>query len=154
MKEVFLHARARRKRKKVIYPFECQECGCRTEVWSQPLQPPPAPICCGYAMWRVFGCQINTAQCKDASHIPENKRVVRSGVVSGKGTVDPFKEEQRFGRHISERRKELTGHQKGAFRHTHSVPADLYHGKIRETGDKQYWQDPKNVARHRDCKVS
>lgn len=105
-------------------------------------------------MWRVFGCAIDTSKCRDASEIPANKRVVRSSsIVSGRD-VDPVKAERRFHEHIQRRRSELQGQQKGQFRHTHSVPADLYHGKIKETGDKEYWSDPGNVSRHRDCKVS
>src|SRR4030095_651874 len=136
----------------MIYQFQCDACGQGFSIDMPPFQPPPAPLCCNYAVRRIYGCYINTSSCKDASHIPESKRVVRSGVVRGKD-VNPEREERRFAKHISDRRKELAGQQRGAMRHTHSVPADLYHGKIRETGDKRYWEDPKNVARHKVCKV-
>jgi hypothetical protein len=33
------------------------------------------------------------------------------------------------------------------------VPAELYHGKIRETGDKDYWSDKRNLEQHTDTKV-
>jgi hypothetical protein len=136
----------------MIYPFQCDECGQAVSVNCRPLHPPPAPICHGASMRRIYGCQINTSACRDASDIPANKRVVRSGVMLGKD-VDSHREEMRFRRHIDSKRKQIKeDSNKGSpFRHTHSVPADLYHGKIRETGDKDYWQDPSNVSRHKDC---
>ena len=138
----------------MIYAFQCQVCGTELAVGSQAFQVPPAPTCCEVVAQRIYGCNINTSACRDASDIPPEKRVVRSGLIRGKGTLDPVREEQRFYKHIQERRKVLAGNQKGSIRHTHSVPADLYHGKIRETGDKLYWNDPANVDRHKDCKVS
>ncbi len=42
---------------------------------------------------------------------------------------------------------------KPGIRMTHSVPAHVYHGKIRETGDKDYWSDKSNLEQHTDCKV-
>lgn len=137
----------------MIYPFECDACGKRLEVQSRPLHPPRPPWCCGDTMRRIYGCAIDTSKCRDASHIPDAKRVVRSGLIRG-GSLDAAAEERRFRRHIDNRRKELAGQQRGSIRHTHSVPADLYHGKIRETGDARYWDDPANVQRHKDCKVS
>lgn len=137
----------------MIYPFECQSCGARIEVDSRPLHPPAAPVCCDVLTTRIFGCLIDTSKCRDASDIPDSKRVVRGSVIDGK-KIDPVKEERRFRKHIDAKRDQLRGKQNGSIRHTHSVPADLYHGKIRETGDKNYWQDQSNVNRHKDCKVS
>lgn len=138
----------------MLYPFECQECGNAVSLDCRPLHPPNPPLCCGAAMLRIYGCQINTSSCRDANHIPANKRVVRSGLLTSKKKFNAEVEERKFRQHIEQRRQELRGQQKGSFQHTHSVPADLYHGKIRETGDKHYWSDPSNVARHKDCKVS
>lgn len=36
---------------------------------------------------------------------------------------------------------------------TNSIPADLYHGKIRETGDRHYWDSPKNRKRHKSTEI-
>jgi hypothetical protein len=36
---------------------------------------------------------------------------------------------------------------------THQIPAALHAAKIRETGDRQYWDDPKNRNRHKSCRV-
>lgn len=42
---------------------------------------------------------------------------------------------------------------KPKIRMTHSVPAHLYWGKMRETGDRNYWSDKNNLEQHTDCKV-
>jgi hypothetical protein len=36
---------------------------------------------------------------------------------------------------------------------THSVPVELYYGKIRESGDKDFWRDPQNLEQAKSCKV-
>ncbi len=91
---------------------------------------------------------IDTSACRDHDYIPPEKRVLdltdrRSEAVK----------ERAFQKHINDRRALVAeaGHSK--IRMSHSVPADLFHGKIRETGDKNYWDDPKNLARHNSCKV-
>jgi len=99
--------------------------------------------------WLADLPQIDTSGCRDHDDIPPGKRVARS--TSPRSAV---KEEALFQRHIEDRRKVLRdGGNRGSFRHTHSVPADLYHGKIRETGDKNYWSDPANLRKHNTCKV-
>jgi hypothetical protein len=46
------------------------------------------------------------------------------------------------------------GNQKGkSLRMTHSVPVELYYGKIRESGDKDFWRDPQNLEQAKSCKV-
>lgn len=107
---------------------------------------------CGEPMSRVFGCHLNLAGCKDHDFIPEESRVVESDRRYNK-TLGISKEQQ-FHQAIKRRRAALAdGGNKGAFRHTNSVPAELYHGKIKETGDKDYWNDPKNLERHKSTKV-
>ena len=93
---------------------------------------------------------IDTSACRDHSSIPEGKRV-RSGFDHG----SPEKIEHQFKQHIEKRRSEIrdAGGQRGSFKQTHAVPAHLYHGKIKETGDKDYWSDSKNLNRHTECKV-
>ncbi len=63
------------------------------------------------------------------------------------------KKERLFHKRIKERRAALKDGNKGTIKHTHSVPTELYHGKIKQTGDKNYWRDPKNLAKHKSCKV-
>lgn len=113
-------------------------------------------ICnCGKRMhrdWRTDIPMIDTSMCRDHNHVPVGKRVARNA--NGMSQRQAAKEEKKFDDHIRERRSLLAdGGNKGSFRHTHSVPADLYHGKIKETGDKDYWRDSTNMRKHKDCKV-
>lgn len=133
----------------MLYPFECEPCGVIRTVDAKPFHPPQAVNCaCGRAMRRIYGCHIDTSMCRDHDHIPEGKRVKRAS-----SPRSAQAEEARFQRHIQERRRELKDGNRGSFRHTHSVPADLYHGKIRETGDKEYWKDPRNLKKHDSTRV-
>jgi len=93
---------------------------------------------------------LDTSGCRDHSYIPESKRVA-----SAFDRGSPEKIEARFHQHVQNRRTEIrdAGGQRGSIKQTHAVPAHLFHGKIRETGDKRYWDDPKNIAKHSDCKV-
>jgi hypothetical protein len=100
--------------------------------------------------WQADAPMIGTSGCKDHDFIPHEKRVASAFDRGGESKM-----EAKFKRQIERRRAEIrdAGGQRGSLRHTHSVPTHLFHGKIRETGDKNYWNDPKNVAKHKSCKV-
>tara|TARA_R110000803_G_scaffold48198_8_gene100096 strand:- start:1480 stop:1854 length:375 start_codon:yes stop_codon:yes gene_type:complete len=120
--------------------------------------PPEMVECgCGYAMlrdWQADVPMIDTSSCRDHDFIPEEKRVASNDGM-GVGKRGAEKRVRGFKKHIDERRKALAdGGNKGNIRHTNSVPADLFHGKIRETGDKNYWNDPSNMAKHKSTKVN
>lgn len=99
-------------------------------------------------MRRLYGAVIDTTGCKDHDFIPPDKRVFDSVQ-----TMSGVRKGKLFTQHVENRRKELREGNHGDFRQTHSVPADLYHGKIKETGDKEYWSDPANMRRHESCRV-
>jgi hypothetical protein len=92
---------------------------------------------------------LNTSACRDHDYIPPEKRVLDLTDRRSEQT-----KEKAFQEHINNRRALVAdaGHGK-QYRMSHSVPADLYYGKIRETGDEKYWDDPKNLSRHNSCKV-
>lgn len=103
-------------------------------------------------MDRVFGCRIDTSGCQDHSFIPEQSRVVESD--RDYNQTRGIRKEKQFDAAIKRRRADLAdGGNRGSFRHTHSFPAEFYHGKIRETGDPDYFKDPKNLARHQNMRV-
>lgn len=134
----------------VIYEFRCEQCGKIKAVEARAFEPPKPEICmiCHYQTIRIYAAQIDTSGCKDHDFIPPDKRVydsVQSLTGERKGKL--------FTDHVTNRRKELREGNHGDFRQTHSVPADLYHGKIKETGDKEYWSDPANMRRHESCRV-
>ena len=135
----------------MIYPYQC-ECGETREIEASIKVGPPSAVQCASCkkdMQRIYGCRIDTSGCRDHDHIPEQHRVQRSS-----RPRSATAEEARFQRHINERRAlARAGGNNVVIRQTHSVPADLYHGKIRETGDRDYWNDPKNLNRHRSTRV-
>ena len=98
--------------------------------------------------WKADSPMLDTSACRDHSDIAPEHRTA-----SAWDRGSPQKVEHDFQQHIHNRRSELRDGNRGSIRHKMSVPAHLYHGKIKETGDKQYWDDPKNIARHKDCEV-
>lgn len=137
------------------FNYQCDDCEeIQTVDRSIHVKPPATIACdCGSRADRLWQMpMLNTSKCKDADDIPVEKRVARGLHDMRKTTA--AQEERQFQKHIDQRRKDIAdGGNRGSMRMTHSVPADLYHGKIRETGDKEYWSDPSNVARHKSCKV-
>jgi hypothetical protein len=139
----------------VIYTFKCSS-GHREELVGSISVGPPASFQgkCGHRMerdWQADAPMIDTSACKDHSSVRPDKQV-RSRWDRNKR---PETVENEFRQHIGARRKQIrdAGGQRGSLKQTHAVPAHLYHGKIKETGDKNYWSDPKNLSRHNDCKV-
>ncbi len=137
----------------MIYAFKCWKCGMTEEVQARPFHPPPAGTCaCGVLMQRVYGCQIDTSGCRDPDDIPANKQIAfaENDMTSSQASAI----ERRFQRNNAATRKELAdGGNQGSIRKTHQIPANLYHGKIKQTGDRDYWNDKKNRDRHKSCKV-
>lgn len=137
------------------YGFKCYDCELGKEVDARPFAPPTAPQCptCGHLMNRVYGCQINTSGCQDVDEIPEGQRVAYGGQANiSKGQATAI--ERAHHRHNEKTRRDLAdGGNKGGLRKTHQIPAALYHGKIKQTKDPNYWDDPKNRDRHKSTKV-
>lgn len=136
------------------YNFICPSCDLEDYRDSRAFHPPRLVKCenCGEILDRVYGCRIDTSGCRDHGFIPEASRVVESDRSYDKSLG--VRKEKAFAQAIKRRRSQLAdGGNKGSFRHTHSVPAELYHGKVRETKDPNYWKDPKNLARHNNTRV-
>lgn len=141
-----------------FYTFKCEQCRHSELLLLQMKdyeKPRPCTRCEGMAH-RDYDADLKTVQIsnvgtRDHNKIPENKRV--QGASSRKAAIA---KERAYGEHIHSRRKQLAddGNRRSSFRHKMSVPAEIVHGKIKETGDKGYWDDPKNVARHKEWEVS
>ena len=140
----------------MIYTFKCG-CGC-SQVFDRSISvgPPAAPMCsyCGARTerdWQTDAPMIDTSGCRDHSEVRADKQV-RS---AWDGHRSSEAVEASFQRHIEKRRAEIrdAGGQRGSVKQTHAVPAHLFHGKIKETGDKNYWSDPANLNKHKECKV-
>lgn len=136
----------------MIYSYKC-ECGEQRSVSRSMAEGPPKSLecSCGEAMirdWLSDLPMVDTSNCRDHNFIPPQHRTISS---HDRGT--PTQIENQFRSHIKNRRDQLKDGNRGSIKHTMSVPAHLYHGKIKETGDKNYWNDTKNLSRHKDCKV-
>lgn len=136
------------------YTFRCDDCG-ETAVLHRPFSvgPTPEPCPCGGSREHDFrtdvaSVELDTSACRDHNVIERSKRVYRPG---SRAAAD--RKEAAYARHVTDRRKQLKDGNQGTIKQTHAIPADLFHGKIRETGDKQYWNDKKNMARHSEFKV-
>lgn len=140
------------------YTFECEACHELMEQVSPISIGPPAEVRCWHCnmgfMKRVWNAPHIICP-GDPDHIPYDKRVTQA-TSYGHSKEDGIAKERAYATAINERRKILRDQvaSDSTWRHTHSVPAELYHGKIRETGDNSYWKDPANLARHTSCKVS
>lgn len=140
----------------MIYPFACYECLGYTSIDARPLHPPKAPMCvgCKKPMTRVYGCYIDTSGCKDHDEVPVGSRVTEN-TAFGETKVQGDRKEAVYQRELARKRRLVRQAGPGKdFRMTHSIPTELFHGKIKQTGDKDYWKDPKNRNRHKSCEVS
>lgn len=88
------------------------------------------------------------------SIVKSDRRVI-SNVMRPPSDAVAERTEEAYRKDLAQKRQmaEDGGHRKGKLRLTHSIPAHLYHGKMRETGDKRYWDDSKNLEQHSDWKV-
>ncbi len=137
----------------MIYLFRCEDCGLEHKYHASIKQGPPPDTACwacdGGTLARVW-TPVNFICDSDPDYIAPDKRVF--------DTTDRRSEtvkEGAFQKHIDQRRALVreAGHNPNTMRMTHSVPADLFHGKKRETGDPFYWDDPSNLKKHSSCKV-
>ncbi len=143
------------------YSFDCSICE-HTVVLSLPVskcESKPRCKTCGTPMARNFGAdwetlQVNTYGCRDHNEVPETKRTV-SNLGQGMTKRRARAIERKYAEDVQRKRDvaEAAGGNRGATRMSHSIPTELYWGKIRETKDKSYWRDKRNVARHKAWKL-
>lgn len=135
------------------YTFECK-CGV-LETLNLPVEECDSkPTCkeCGKKMTRNFVAdlmtvQVNTQGCKDHNQVKHGSRVPPGGMSFTKKQAE--RREELFRKDMAIKKEAVDrGGNKGRFKMKKSVPADLFHGKIKETGDRDYWNDKKNLNRH------
>lgn len=146
----------------MIYTFECK-CGRTEDVQASIKVGPPADYtcACGESMERVW--QPAQFICSgDPDEIPETMKVADLGgggrvthqQMMGLGKAGAQKKNRAYQNYIDHRRRVFREEKQTSGRMTHQVPAELYHGKIKQTGDKDYWRDESNLKKHKSCKVS
>lgn len=84
---------------------------------------------------------------KDGTVVPVGKAGLRGHLKPAAATRRERKYQERIKaiRNNGQRGQDL--------RMTHSVPVELYHGKIRESGDPSFWKDKRNLEQATSCKV-
>jgi hypothetical protein len=139
----------------MIYAFKCDYCNSYFELDARAFHPPKAPLCseCGMQTYRSYGCYIDTSSCKDPDDVAlEHRTSVSRERNLTKAQANAI--EKQHSSKIKQTRRDLAdGGNRGAQRMTHQIPAALHAAKIKETGDRTYWDDPKNRNRHKSCKV-
>lgn len=145
----------------MIYTFEC-ECGRRYEASASIKDGPPnVGCCCGRLMQRVWNPPTLLLR-QDPDDVGERNAMIDTSTMStalaaaggGMTKASAIKKEKAYNSYIHERRKIFRNNKQVGGRMTHQVPVELYHAKIKQTGDKNYWKDPANLNRHKNCKVS
>ena len=138
----------------MIYQFTCYDCSTVADLEARAFHPPKAPACdCGEAMDRVYGCNIDTSACKDPDDVAPESRISVSQERNLTNS-QARRIEAQHGKKIEQTRRDLAdGGNRGAQRMTHQIPAALHAAKIKETGDRHYWDSEKNRNRHKSCKV-
>lgn len=136
----------------MIYEYICEKCGSVRPVDAKPFHPPTPPLHCERPMRRLYGAIIDTSDCQDHDYIPEEKRLCPNPHGLTKAQVQ--KREKRYREGIHDRRRQIAeSGKRGGWGQTHAIPPELYHGKIKQTGDKNYWRDKGNVKRHNNWRT-
>lgn len=149
------------------YTFECARCGERLDLDASIKSGPPHDGitiehgACGGGFYRVW-TPPHLLLRQDPDQVEEKSRMVdTSGMSAGRAAAGggmskarATKKEKAYNSYIHERRKIFRDNKQVGGRMTHQVPVELYHAKIKQTGDKNYWKDPANLNRHTNCKVS
>lgn len=142
-----------------IFEFLCDSCGRYLEKESRETIPVGTPLqCqCGEFARRVFSLPHvpPDSLSVDPDNVPVKYRVASNdgfgiGEKAARKREKAYEDAQNVKRAMA-RDRSLS---RGQMQQTHSIPPELYHGKIRETGDKNYWDDKKNRDRHSSTRIS
>jgi len=135
-----------------IYTYACERHGSfQLQLSIAACVEPQFCIACGEQMARDFATdwatvQVNTAACQDHNFIPEQHRVLPHHGHVSKQAADRL--EAAYAQNLKDQRAAVK--KTGRLRKVKSVPAEAYFGKIKQTGDKHYWESPENQAKHKE----
>lgn len=136
--------------------FECPDCGPFEKQFSIMKAPPKWMGCeeCLARSERVWEAPefICDRADRDPDHIPKQYRV--SDRVKPESAAEGKRIEKAYQAKMERTRRDVAEASGGTpLAKTHEIPAHLYHGKIKQTGDKNYWLDPKNRNKHKSTRV-
>lgn len=134
------------------HEFACSECDRSEEVDATFEQGPPEPWpCeCGGLFEKVWNQVLfSVPGGADPNYISPYDAVSETPL-RPVYAAEAKRKERAYAQDLENKRRMArdAGAARGPMKMTHSVPAHLWHGKIRQTGDKNYWDDPKNRKRH------
>jgi hypothetical protein len=147
-----------------MYEFQCHDCGFAVE---RPFPGGKAPgIGEKLCDCTRLGCTGSIVRVVSLPHVPPDslsvdpdnvpiQHRVASNDGFGIGEKAARKREKAYEESMQVKRA-MAHEAKGSGKSVqmeHSIPPELYHGKIKETGDRTYWDDPKNRKRHPSTKV-
>jgi hypothetical protein len=140
----------------MIFNFQCAD-GHITQIDIKFGEKPPENMpCCKPS------CSHRAERVWEAPHIsvaPDDFTVAASAAVSRNGRAvtkeEAVRKEKAYARDIQKKRQ-LYKDQKNVkgWKPSHSIPPEAYYGKVRETGDLNYWKDSKNLNRAKQFKVT
>jgi hypothetical protein len=138
----------------ITYQCDDPDCGYICERQNSiKVQPPDGFPCvselsCMGRMVRVWEAPQFICDRADAdhNHVPEqyrvSDRVVPETAAQGRAIERAHKEK------LARTRREVAENPGSSFQKEQEIPAHLYHGKIRQTGDRNYWLQKKNRDKH------
>lgn len=142
-----------------IYEFECDHCGAGSvkdfSVDEAPgLGEIRGPCHCQMGVARRVLSLPNVITQGDPDDIPLKHRVTENTAYGDTSKVAARKM-RRYNRDLERKRIAVRrgGNKRPGLQMTHSIPTELFHGKIKQTGDKNYWDDAANRNKHKDWKV-
>lgn len=140
------------------YLFRCSDCKLEFDQVRSIKEGPPPPYDCpscvnGTMEHIILPPMIHCSG--DPDHVPPEFGIQRLGHTGGTNAAEAARIEAKYQKDIERKRamKREAGKSKRAFNMTQSIPAPLYYGKIKQTGDSKYWDDPKNRSKHRSTIV-
>jgi hypothetical protein len=139
----------------MLYEFICDVCGTVRTLESRPFRPPENPTCqCKKltTMRRIYSAVIDTSGCQDVDSIPAQHMLCPRPDGMSKSEAEARTRRYQQSNQML-RRQIAEGGKKEGIKQSHAIPPELYHGKIKQTGDKNYWRDSKNLDRHKSCRV-
>lgn len=145
------------------HDFQCEQCGEVREFHTPTIAvlPPDELECaCGGKATKLWGPAQFICRGDPDDVGLENLMVDTGGMTTARAAAGGVtkaqakRKERKYQEFIDHRRRVFREEDQVGGKMTHQVPAELYHAKIRQTGDPHYWSDPNNLNRHKSCKVS
>jgi hypothetical protein len=134
------------------YRYECEGCA-ETVIREQSMKDPvPERVAHGCGADLVRKWDPPQILCDgDPDEIPPHLAVSRGG--RAVSSAEAARKEKAYQRDIQRKRAAQQKRNVKGWKLSNSIPAELYYGKVRQTGDRNYWRDPKNLRKHKSTRI-